>query len=75
MNEPRAFVRPLTAEERQALERGRKSADAFTVRRSQVLLARAGEHGPSAVGRVVGCTAQICDNANFHKPDRSKAVK
>jgi transposase len=32
------FVRPLTAEERQALEAGLRSADAFTVRRSQILL-------------------------------------
>ena len=41
MNTARTFVRSLTAEERQALEKGRKSADAFTVRRSLVLLASA----------------------------------
>jgi transposase len=63
MNKARTFVRPLTAEERQALETGRKSADAFTVRRSQVLLASAGGLGPAEVGRLIGCTAQAVRNA------------
>jgi hypothetical protein len=63
MSKARTFARPLTAEERQALEKGRKSADAFTVRRSQVLLASAGGLGPAEVGRVVGCTAQAVRNA------------
>jgi hypothetical protein len=63
MNKSRTFVRSLTAEERRALERGRKSADAFTVRRAQVLLASAGGLGPAETGRVVGCTAQAARNA------------
>lgn len=63
MNKARTFVRSLTAEERQALEKGRKSADPFTVRRSQVLLASAGGMAPAEVGRVVGCTAQAVRNA------------
>jgi transposase len=63
MNKPRTFVRPLTAGERQALEEGRKSADAFTVRRAQVLLASADGLGPAAIGRVVGCTAQAVRDA------------
>ena len=63
MNTARMFVRSLTAEERQALEKGRKSADAFTVRRAQVLLASADGLGPAAIGRVVGCTAQAVRNA------------
>src|SRR5690349_17074718 len=62
MNKARMFVRPLTAEERQALRRGLKSADAFTLRRSQVLLASAGGQGPAAIGRAVGCTAQAVRN-------------
>ena len=45
------------------MEKGRKSADAFTVRRSQILLASAGGMGPADVGRVVGCTAQAVRNA------------
>lgn len=63
MNTPQRFVRPLTAAERSALEAGRKSADAFTVRRSQILLASADRVGPAAIGRVVGCTAQAVRNA------------
>jgi len=63
MNKARTFVRSLAAEERQALERGRKSADPFTVRRSQVLLASADGLGPAAIGRLVGCTAQAVRNA------------
>lgn len=63
MNKARMFVRPLTAEERQTLEAGRKSADAFAVRRSQVLLASAGGLGPAEVGRLIGCTAQAVRNA------------
>ena len=63
MNTARTFVRSLTAEERQALEKGRKSADAFTVRRSLVLLASADGLGPAEVGRWVGCTAQAVRNA------------
>jgi hypothetical protein len=63
MNKARTFVRPLTAGERQALEKGRKSAHAFTARRSQILLASAGRMGPAEVGRVIGCTAQAVRNA------------
>jgi len=63
MNTARTFVRSLTAEERLALEKGRKSADAFPVRRSQVLLASAAGLGPAAIGRLVGCTAQAVRNA------------
>jgi hypothetical protein len=63
MNTARTFVRPLTAAERRALEKGRKSADPFTVRRSQILLASAGGLGPATIGRLIGCTAQAVRNA------------
>jgi hypothetical protein len=63
MNKARTFVRSLTAVERRALEKGRKSADPFTVRRSQVLLASADGLGPAAIGRLIGCTAQAVRNA------------
>jgi transposase len=44
---PPIFVRPLTAEERQALEQGLHSKDAFVLRRCQILLASArGERAP-----------------------------
>ncbi len=63
MNKARTFVRSLTGEERQALENGRKSAHAFTVRRSQILLASADRTAPADIGRVVGCTARAVRNA------------
>ena len=44
---PPSFVRTLTEEERQALEQGLRSPEAFVVRRCQILLARArGERAP-----------------------------
>ena len=63
MNKARTFVRPLTAAERHALAQGRTSADPFTVRRSQILLASADRMAPADIGRVVGCTAQAVRNA------------
>ena len=63
MNKARTFVRSLTAEERRALTRGLRSADAFTLRRSQILLASADGKGPAEIGRSVGCTAQAVRNA------------
>ena len=53
----------MTADERQALRRGLKSADGFTVRRCQVLLASAGGAGPAAIGEAVGLSAQAIRNA------------
>ncbi len=57
------LVRELTADERQALRRGLRSADGFTVRRSQALLASAGGAGPAAIGAAVGLSAQAVRNA------------
>jgi hypothetical protein len=57
------LVRELTADERQALRRGLKSADGFTVRRCQVLLASAGGAGPAAIGDAVGLSPQAVRNA------------
>ena len=56
-------VRELTADERQALRRALKSADGFTVRRSQVLLASAAGAKPAAIGAAVGLSAQAVRNA------------
>ena len=60
---PRMVVRALSAAERQALVRGLKSADGFTVRRSQIVLASAAGDGPAAIGRAVGLTAQAVRDA------------
>lgn len=60
---PTLLVRELTSDERQALRRGLKSADGFTVRRCQVLLASAGGAGPAAIGAAVGLSPQAVRNA------------
>ena len=57
------FVRPPSEEERQTLAAGLRSADAFTLRRCQIILASArGERAP-AIARSLGCTAQTVRNA------------
>ena len=62
MQAPR-FVHPPTEEERQALVAGLRSADAFTLRRCQIVLASArGEHAP-AIARSLGCSDQTVRNA------------
>lgn len=53
----------MTADERQALRRGLKSADGFTVRRCQVLLASASGAGPATIGEAVGLSPQAVRNA------------
>ena len=57
------FVRPLTDAERQAMEAGLRSPQAFTLRRAQILLASArGEHTP-AIAAALGCSDQTVRNA------------
>jgi transposase len=61
--QPPLFVRPPSEEERQALAADLRSGDAFTLRRSQIVLASArGEHAP-AIARLLGCTAQTVRHA------------
>ena len=63
------LVRPPTDEERRALAAGLRSADAFAVRRCQIVLASArGEHAP-AIARTLGCSEQAVRNA-LHAFDR-----
>jgi transposase len=57
------FVRPLADAERRAVEAGRRSADAFVLRRAQIILASArGERAP-AIGRQLGCDDQTVREA------------
>jgi len=57
------FVRPPTESEQQALAAGLRSADAFTLRRCQIVLASArGERVP-VIARAVGCSEQAVRNA------------
>lgn len=60
---PQLFVPPLTAEHRQALHNGLRSAEAFTVRRSQILLASADGKAASAIARDLHCTSPTVRNA------------
>jgi len=60
---PPIFVRPLTDAERERIEAGLRSSDAFTLRRSQILLASArGERAP-AIARQLGCDDQTVREA------------
>src|SRR4029450_8181302 len=82
------FIRPLPADERATLEAGLRSAEAFTVRRCQILLASAeGQHSTN-IARPLWCYDQTVCNAihAFHqrgmralqptpsRPHRPKAV-
>src|SRR5690348_5525435 len=60
---PPAFVRTLTAAERPSLQAGLRSADAFTVRRCQVLLASANGQRAPAIARNLGCAVGTVHNA------------
>jgi len=63
------FVRELTDDERRRLQSGLRSSDAFTVRRSQMILASArGERAPR-IAEFLGCDDQTVRNAieSFNK--------
>jgi len=57
------FVRPLTDAERQALEAGLRSSDAFRLRRCQILLASARGDQVPRIARALGCDQQTVRNA------------
>jgi transposase len=60
---PPIFVRTLSKEERQELEAGLRSSDAFVLRRCQILLASSrGEH-PPRIAENLGCGSQTVRNA------------
>ncbi len=63
------FVRPPSEEERQALAAGLRSADAFTLRRCQMVLASARGNRVPAIARALGCGQQTVRNA-LHAFDR-----
>jgi DNA-binding CsgD family transcriptional regulator len=60
------FVRPLTDAERESLEAGLRSSDAFTLRRCQILLASADGQNAYQIARNLGCNPQTVRNA-IHK--------
>jgi transposase len=60
--QPPLFVRPPTDDERRALEAGLRSADAFILRRCQILLASARGERTVAIARALGCDDQTVRN-------------
>jgi transposase len=60
------YVRPLSDAERNTLEAGLRSPDAFTLRRCQILLASAVGQNAYQIARNLGCNAQTARNA-IHK--------
>jgi hypothetical protein len=68
------FVRPLTADERATLETGLRSASAFTVRRCQILLARAEGQSTPTMARHLHGPAQPVRHAMHALHQRGLAV-
>jgi hypothetical protein len=63
------FVPPLTDAERQHLEAGLRSSDAFVLRRCQILLASARGELPPQIAHHLGCDGETVRNAikAFHQ--------
>jgi transposase len=63
------FIRPLMADERDTLAAGLRSAEAFTVRRCQILLASAEGQHTTTIARALRCHDQTVRNAihAFHQ--------
>jgi transposase len=59
---PPLYVRPLMGAECDALKAGLRSSDAFTLRRSQILLASARGDRPPAIAHQLGCASQTVRN-------------
>lgn len=57
------FVRPLTVDERAALEAGVRSPEAFVMRRCQMLLANARGEPASQIAQHLSCNDQTVRNA------------
>lgn len=62
------YVRPLSDAERESLEAGLRSPDAFTLRRSQILLASDAKQNVYQIAANLGCNPQTARNA-IHKFD------
>ncbi len=60
---PPIFVRSLSQEEREALEAGLRSKDAFVLRRSQILLSSSHGQSPPKIAKSLGCGSQTVRNA------------
>jgi transposase len=57
------YVRALSQAEQEEIQTGLRSSDAFTLRRSQILLASSREQRPKEIARNLGCATQTVRNA------------
>lgn len=57
------YVRALSPDEQAGIQAGLRSSDAFTLRRSQILLASSREQRPKAIALNLGCATQTVHNA------------
>ena len=60
---PPLFVRELSGAERRTLQTGLRSREAFTLRRSQILLASAEGQRPAQIASRIGCAVGTVHNA------------
>ena len=60
---PPIYVRPLSDAERESLEAGLRSPDAFTLRRCQILLASDRGENAYQIAHQLGCNPQTARNA------------
>ena len=68
------YARPPTAEERQVLERGLKSGQGITVRRSQIILMSADQQLKAGqIGKQLGLSDQLVRNILHNFNDRGTA--
>ena len=56
------YIRPLSPEEQRGLQTGLRLSEAFTRRRSQILLASHRGQRPSEIARNLGCATQTVRN-------------
>jgi hypothetical protein len=59
---PTLYVRTLTDDERKQLEADRRTAEAFRMRRAQIVLASARGLSPQPIAQLVGCCVQTVRN-------------
>lgn len=57
------YVRHLTEQEKEIVEKGLQSSSAFTVRRSQIILKSANSQSASQIAKELHCTGQTVRNA------------
>jgi hypothetical protein len=64
------YVRALSPAEQAGIAAGLRSSDAFTLRRSQILLASSREQRPVEIARNLGCATQTVRNRFGDRCDR-----